>query len=648
MAWRNGKWVYEGLPTFRSTEEIIKYGIREEKRWEKGFDGMSGMYYKYLTQYKIKDRYEGYTIYPNYRQADHELIFPWLEKVMKNNRDGIWITSRGAGKSTIIDGPAVMETAINYPGSQTILTADSVTNIQTAFEEKLKPCYYGLSEYFRPSMSGIWPNIVGKQMPVVQFLNRKKVNGKWQEEGLGSVIRGLDTVARGEGNKVEGQGVKLFVIDEMFKHPHVESLSSKAGPLTTRGRRKVGSVLYVGSCSDVKAVGMEAAKTLWNGADTLGIDPLFVPASWLFPEYEIYDDKGKLTGRYESVVDDRGIIDIKKAEECIKRNRGILEKLPNKRFYWEEILKFPLSVDELFDIETDGWWDIETIEQQKIQKNIVSIAIQAKNYEKCDQPAVVFLSPESGRPILKLTDDRELSTLFIFDTPKEECTYGMGTDPIFGNTSNKEGSDHTSVIKNLDTNQYVAALIERNDNMSKLTKKMIWLQQLYNDAKNLMEKNAAGACRALYSEYGMLHMLSKTPRRFRPKGGSVDYGLNKDIHTADTLHDLVRQYVDNNIHLIFFQRFFEEFSGFPHKNSDFMSAMAMCEALHEDYRTLEKRNSKIPIYGGAQVSFSTLPNGNRVMTSSSTSMTDFIGRDGSLDIGSLWEQEFLKNGGKTK
>jgi hypothetical protein len=639
MGFVKGQWRYSGVPDFRTKEEALKYFIREEKRWDKGFDGLPGWYYKYLTQYKIKDRYEGYVIHPEYREADHELIFPWLQETIMKNMDGLWLTQRGAGKSTIIGGPAVMETAMGFPGSQVIITADTLTNIQTMFEEKLKPCYFGLHENLRPTMSGQWPSVTGKNMPVVQFSEKFKTDGKWVERGITSVIRGLDTVSKGEGNKVEGQGAKLFVIDELFKHPNIESVSSKSQALTRRYQKKVGTILYVGSCSDATAKGLQSAVDLWTNAGTYGINTLFVPASMLNPEYPVYDADGNLIpNRYESVIDKNNRINISKAEECIKNTRKVLERLPNKRKLIEYILQYPLHVEEILDVNTESWWDIETIEQQKIQKNVVQISVKARNYDspesRCDRPAILIEDPQTKEPKLIYTTNRENATVFIFREPQPNCIYGMGTDPIPGSTSNEDGSDHVAVVKNFDSNQYDAYMAVRSYDMADICKRQILLQRLYNNCINLPEKNAVGAMLALYKEWGFLNMLSKTPRRFRTKTGSVDYGLNKDSNSTQ-LQQLVRQYVKDNMGLIYLERFFNEFLRFPYENTDLMSAMAMVEALHEDYRNLNKRKGSDNRSAINSVHYIVDSFGRRVM-SKTPGTSGMIKRDGSLSLGDVF------------
>lgn len=637
MAFHGKQWVHEPDPVFRTPAEALRHYEKRQRRWEEGFDGLPGLYYKFLTEYKIKDRYEGQIIKPNYRQADHEQIFPWVEECIKKNRDGLWITQRGAAKSTIMGGPVVMETAINYPGSQTIITADTLTNVQDIFENKLRVAYENLNTYLKPPMTQMWPSIAGKAMPVIQFQSKKRGTKEFNDDSLGSIIRGLDTASKGEGNKVEGHGAKMLLVDEIFKHPHVDSLYSKSQALTKRGKRKVGSIFLVGSCSDVTAKGLETAIDLWNNAGTHGINRLFVSAAYLNEEYEVYDQDGNLTDEYVSVLDKWGNIDHKKAEEIIKKNRLVLEKLPNKRKAIEDRLQYPLSIDEILDVNFEGWWDEETIEQQKIQKNAVYISVKAQDYSssksQCDRPAILIEDPLTKQPKIIYTNNRSNAHVFIWREPEPNVHYGMGTDPIPGSTSNEDGSDHVSIVKSFDSNEYVAYLQIRSYDMSDICKRQILLQRLYNNCINLTEKNSAGAMVALYREWKLLSMLAKTPRRFRTKTGTVDYGLNKDSN-ATQLQQLVRQYVKENMGLIFLERFHKEFLDYPFKNTDLMSAMAMVEALHEDYRGIARMMENRKFIPKDEVRYVTDSFGRRVMSIGAPS---FEMKTGEINVGDLWE-----------
>jgi len=633
VGFKSRKWKFAGIPDFKTSTEAAQYYSKEERYWNKGRFGLEGDYYKYLTQYQIRDRTTGEEFYPDYRQVDHEIIFPWIREVQKNCMDGMWITQRGAGKSTLITGYLPLETAISYPGCKVIMTADSVETTRTNFSEKLKVAYDGLHPNYRPSLAAEWPDEkVEKQY--VKFGKRKR---GLKDEGLGSIIQSIETAHGPKSpNKLEGQGSKLVIVDEIYKHPYVSEIRSRGGPLTKRYQEKVGSMVFVGSLSDATAKGLKTANELWESAGTLGILPLFVDATWFNPLIQKYDDRGMLMpGQYVDVRIDGngGLLDRKKAREAFLANRAVLERLPNKNVLLEYIMMYPLDLNELLDVSRETWWSDEEMLEMNSQKKVVSMAIKTQDYQKVDRPAVIYKDHRTD--LLKVDYDvfEGSARYWIFEEPYEGKNYGVGIDTIPFVTNNTEGSDHVAVVKCFDTNQYVAMYAERSYDANVIARNTITLQKYYNNAIALIEKNSIGALKTAYENVASINLLSFTPIRFRPKGWQRDRGLNKDRNTPE-LRQLVRDYLfgraadDGMLKYMYLRRFFEEYMFFPFENTDLMDAMAMAEALHEDYRTLTRHKNNEAKVPESKITYQTI-NGKRVMTKDGGGN---ISKDGTLDL----------------
>jgi hypothetical protein len=638
MAFKRSKWKFTGIPDFKTPTEIAQYFSKEEKYWKKGRFGLEGEYYKYLTMYQIRDRTTGEEFFPDYRQVDHEVIFPWLKEVQKNNMDGMWITQRGAGKSTIISGYLPLETAISNPGCKVIMTADSVETTKTNFSEKLKVAYEGLHPNYRPSLAAEWPDEKTDRQ-YVKFGMRKRGH---QDKGLGSIIQSIETAHSPKSpNKLEGQGSKLVIVDEIYKHPYVSEVRSRGGPLTKRYQEKVGSMVFVGSLSDATAKGIKTANELWDSAGTLGILPLFVDATWFNPLIQKYDERGMLIpGQYVDVrVDGNpGILDRKKAREAFLQNRLVLERLPNKQVLFEYIMMYPLELSELLDVSKETWWSEEEMLEMNNQKKVISMAVKTKDFLKCDRPAVIYKDHATDKLRVDYDVYEDSARYFIFEEPVEGRSYGIGIDTIPFVTNNTEGSDHVAVVKCFDTNQYVAMYAERSYDANVVARNTINLQRLYHDAPALIEKNSIGALKTAYENIASINLLAYTPIRFRPKGWTRDRGLNKDRNTPE-LRQLVRDYLfgramdDGCLKYMFMRRFYEEYPFFPFENTDFIDAMAMAEALHEDHRTLMRHRSKDAQVPQTKIIYKTV-NGKRIMTREGATK---IAKDGSLDLSHLFK-----------
>jgi hypothetical protein len=249
----------------------------------------------------------------------------------------------------------------------------------------------------------------------------------------------------------------------------------------------------------------------------------------------------------------------------------------------------------------------------KDQKQEVDLAVKHKNFNKCDQPAYVYPKP-TGEMDIKFLEKREGAKYYIFELPVIGRTYGVGIDTIPFTTINDKGSDHVAAVKCFDTNQYVAYYAERTYDADDAARRTMYLQQLYNNAVALVEKNSIGALKTSYKHKGCMDMLAWCPRRFRAKNAKPEKGLNKDKNTTE-LRLLVRDYVKSNMQDIWIDRFFEEFFNFPFENTDFMDAMAMAEALHEEYRTIMHKRTIEEKFPATQISFTTNAKGERVMVS---------------------------------
>ena len=628
MAYKSGKWFHKE-PEYNkmSDQEIMRHFEKEQKRYDNGYMGMDGDYYMYLTQFKLRHRASGLTAFPDDMEAYREIVFPWLKEVERTNADAMWITQRGAGKSTVMTGYLPMKTVIKFPGSKTIMTSESVDTTRGNFSEKLKVAYEGMHPLFRPSLiDGQFPNEKNDKQ-YVKFGVRGGRNKN--DGGSGSIIQSVETAHTPKSpTKLEGQGAKTVIIDELFKHPYVEDVRSKGYPLVRQFSKKVGSIYYVGSLSDATAKGLKNAIDLWTNAKTHGIMPLFVDATWFNAEIDAYDNDGyRILNKSVNVQRKDGTIDRVKAREEFLKIRRILEKLPNKKPFMEFMLMYPLEINELLDVMTDTWLNDEDIVMCKDQKKIVETASTAFNYEKVDRPAILYPNSE-GSVTVDYSIKRDHAKYFIYEMPHIDRHYGIGIDTIPGNSENINGSDHVAVVKCFETDQYVAYYAERSNDMMRIAKCTMNLQKLYNNAVALVERNSIGALKLAYEQEGTIKMLANCPRRFRPKGGQVERGLNKDKNTPE-LRQLLRSYVGNNIFKINLLRFFNEMLDFPFENTDLMDAMAMAEALHEDYRRLEKGKAKTaPVQ--MPVRYVTGADGVRRMVIGGGG--NHISSDGSLDL----------------
>jgi hypothetical protein len=299
----------------------------------------------------------------------------------------------------------------------------------------------------------------------------------------------------------------------------------------------------------------------------------------------------------------------------------------------EFILQYPIYEHEIFEVNDANYWEQDTIRTFSEQKSIYMGARKQKDYNRVDKPSYIYYSPELEKEILYMDDSmpRAQSKLFVLEPPVAGRHYVTGVDTIPGNTEAKSGSYHVALTKCLETNQYVAAQIERTSDMTAIGKRLISQLKQYNNSPCLVEKNSIGALKMAFENEGAIHLLSKTPRRFRAKGAKVDYGLHVGDYNGVALNTLVRDYLTRptNMSMMYFEKFFEEFMMFPAKinDTDFMAAMRMTEALHTDYKDklfFDKKPEQV-----SEIVYTKDSMGRTVLAKSQTS---HIQADGTIDF----------------
>ena len=407
--------------------------------------------------------------------------------------------------------------------------------------------------------------------------------------------------------------------------------------------------MSVGSLSDPTAKGLQNAIDMIENASSYGINVLFVPASWFNPYIEMYDDHGRLIpDQYYDVTINGNPqqIDIKKAEMVLKKNRGILEKLPNKKLYYEEMLKYPLELSELLHVTQDSWWTEYEQEEIERQRQKVKVAFSIKDFSQCDRPAYIIKNQESESFEFRFDGvSDEAARFFVFEGPVEGRNYGVGVDTIPFVSENKEGSDHVALVKCFDTDQYVAGYYDRTYDANIVGRNTIMMQLIYNRAPALVEKNSIGALKTVYEHLGVLDLLAYAPVKYRAKAASIERGLNKDKNAA-ALHQGVRDYLfgsagdtsidRGSLNLLFMRRFFEEFIKFPFQNADFLDAMAMAEALHTEYRRIQLHRKMYSSNNSDTVTYRTVNGVRQMVVSSANHISKSTGE---LDLTALFKSK---------
>jgi len=334
-------------------------------------------------------------------------------------------------------------------------------------------------------------------------------------------------------------------------------------------------------------VGAALGEQLWNDADALGIKRIFIPGWMGIMGAEELDNNGKKTGKILNFCIN-GHSDKKKATEWILKTRDRLSKAEKKTFYWNFIKQYPLTIEEVFELNRPKVFDEEV--EEKINQSRIFIRKKVRPITTYS----LFRNPGSG----KIESQASMKGKFhILEHPKKEETYIAGQDPIpFGSKDISKGSDHAEIIFGRIDNEPKAYYAERSLNADMVIDNCILLQEYYssplypNGAVAMIESNRGEITERVYRDMRKINLLAGRPRHLGieyndKKAFKVGWFSNdKTIARAnDFLIKWLKQYGEKNA----FRRLLNDLEKFPDGNTDLLDALKSVLILDAEMSKIE-------------------------------------------------------------
>jgi len=585
-------------PSFKTKADAFKYRDQEEQRWFEGYKGLDGWYYKYLTQYKIKNVY-GQMVRPDWRDGDDFIVSKVTADCFKNGRDKFTLKRRRYGLSSWDGGFIPLEVAQRYPGCVVKMTSYNEDALKGLMEQKIE--VMGNSIY--SDSENEW-----KKLGVGGTLWRPDFTYKTSELSMiidfgdtQSYIKGVQT-SKGpkSAKKMEGDTLMYAFIDEFFLHEFANKVRLSADAARRDGFVRAGMISLGGSAGDSTEDGSRRAQDLWYNHEKYGIDIVFLPATLCITKAKELDHHGIETGKtIDFMVNGYSLQ--QEAYEWIGKTRKVLNSLADKTAYWQFVKEYPLHVEEIFETTSDSLWDSDEKKRFEAQKKRIymSQAYRSKPMGlSSDVTGKVLFTENSSSPIK------------IIELPKSNYTYVIGIDPIPIITRKEADgrSDYAAVVKCLDTNMYVAYYTERSKDSSRLAGKTYLLQKAYNNAPAMIERNRADAILGEYDRRGWMDYLANEPLPMRPANSKViEKGYARHVHNADDLVDNLlrwaRHYDENKntggIESIWDEAMLDQVYTVDTGNKDIADAMISAELLHWWLVEKELRRKKFEADGSA-------------------------------------------------
>ncbi len=544
---------YERVPTpehFKSQYEEDKYWDRERTKWIEGYSGLTGAHYFYMQEWTLKNIY-GQAIRPYFKDTDM-LMFEAYESCRKTGDDLLIIKRREAGLSSVFFGCIPIWNLLINPGATCLITSSDAGRIKGGFNDKLMYGFNNLHPSIRP------PKQNEREFGFLNLGTKQKdKTGNWSGLDLGKVLCRETTLNH---TVFESERSVFGFVDEAALHGKLMPLKASMKACFYLGSKKIGVNVFGGSIGEEKKgdetskQNIKSIRDLYKDSKHLNLTTLFISGNMGLPEFM-----------------ENGWSDTKAADEWIDSELERLSQAEDKTEYNNFKKFYPRSVDEALGFYSgEGFFDADLMRRIAEQRKRIAQErppIANYNLRYTDSGAVESIPNKNGK-------------FRIFLNPVEGRKYIAGTDPIpFIQESDGEGSDYCLVIKDYETNVYVAYYKYRSSNPDQIVMDSILLQKFYNDAKTMLEINRGDVIKQKYIDMEERSLLANRPQNLGIKftDNRTKIGVYKNGKTAPRFYEAYQNYLQKYCEEIWFDEILEEATVFLQQNTDIADAMCCCE-----------------------------------------------------------------------
>ena len=440
------------------------------------------------------------------------------------------------------------------------------------YKDKLRVVFDGIDSYFRPGV------ISTRQTGYLHMGRLDKATG--EIAGLDSKIVTRDTVE--QPTSLEAFRAMHVFLDEFFLHPYADKVYRSAQASTKDGFVKVAPIVMGGSAGESSVEGQKKGAELWKNAEVIKMLTVFLPGWMGIQRAPELDSKGRETGKILNFCPN-GHSDEQAATEWIVKTRDQLDKLEDKSYLESFIKQYPLSIQEVFTSNAKGALPQDVMSKLTERERIL-LASPAP-IERCDLIATL-----EGKIEIKPSKSGKILMLERFNP---EHKYIGGMDPIpFVSAKLNDGSDNCTVIKDLETDRYVAIYKERALDPDIIMKNPMLLQDYYGKAKVNIEVNRGGVILDQYKQHNRLDLLATRQTLLGKAFNSGDrtFGWYKSDATTERGNSYIIDYLRKFWDCIFFTEIIEEAKNYLADNTDIIDAMVSCEIFHKQILEKKKRD----------------------------------------------------------
>lgn len=617
----NPSWFTEARDTFVRTGHYTRF--RRNSRswrafWKEQFIrckyGMTshgytitGDHYYFLNFYRLKDldnveeagmgRQE---IFPNFLEGQYEW-FHYLKLARKLRMNACMMKARGAGYSEI--EASIISNSYNViKGSINVCTAFA----QTQLDKLLEKVWANINWLYYNTDGGMAHLSQAKNSNYLRRASHYEIrDGQKIEVGWGSQIQGIITDKPG---KLRGDRTDILMFEECGLWPQFTKAYTQADALVGQIGKQWGLRLMGGTGGETGPQ-MEGLRKMYYEPQLFGVLPYrhnftkngeYAITSFFLPAFR--------TIKELSLLDSRGWLDDEDGKAYFNKTRDLKAQDP------EEFITFCAEYcfdgEEAFSLEGNNKFNKILIAEQlanirihkdspKPERGTLEYVFKNGQHSRENITGLKWIKNNTGdvqiieHPIwTQVSYDEEGNELKY---EKMNGLYVAGIDSIdlgMEDTSalTKDPSNFCIVIKRrqfgLKDPTYVAMYKARPNDVRDAYKTAIKLLQYYNCKANLEATRVSmlsWAREKKYLNYFMYRPVATYPAGNNPKRRTI--GTPASVAIIDHQTDLIRDYVNDFCHNIWFEEMLDELSRYTDemkRKFDIIAAMGLCELGDED------------------------------------------------------------------
>lgn len=617
----NPSWFTEARDTFVRTGHYTRF--RRNSRswrafWKEQFIrckyGMTshgytitGDHYYFLNFYRLKDldnveeagmgRQE---IFPNFLEGQYEW-FHYLKLARKLRMNACMMKARGAGYSEI--EASIISNSYNViKGSINVCTAFA----QTQLDKLLEKVWANINWLYYNTDGGMAHLSQAKNSNYLRRASHYEIrDGQKIEVGWGSQIQGIITDKPG---KLRGDRTDILMFEECGLWPQFTKAYTQADALVGQIGRQWGLRLMGGTGGETGPQ-MEGLRKMYYEPQLFGVLPYrhnftkngeYAITSFFLPAFR--------TIKELSLLDSRGWLDDEDGKAYFNKTRDLKAQDPEE--FTTFCAEYCFDGEEAFSLEGNNKFNKILIAEQlanirihkdspKPERGTLEYIFKNGQHSRENITGLRWIKNNSGdvqiieHPIwTQVSYDEEGNELKY---EKMNGLYVAGIDSIdlgMEDTSalTKDPSNFCIVIKRrqfgLKDPTYVAMYKARPNDVRDAYKTAIKLLQYYNCKANLEATRVSmlsWAREKKYLNYFMYRPVATYPAGNNPKRRTI--GTPASVAIIDHQTDLIRDYVNDFCHNVWFEEMLDELSRYTDemkRKFDIIAAMGLCELGDED------------------------------------------------------------------